>query len=150
MTLPASANYTIQADMMGTEVAGKLGDMGLVNSRYTVILDGKSDSANDKRQLRIVSWEARPRVNEAAEFDWQPNVWYTVKFSVVPGEKTGVAQAKIWKRGEAEPEGWLVSYEDPSPNREGAAALYGYVPNVTVTEAGSALYYDNVTLTPNK
>jgi outer membrane protein assembly factor BamB len=149
-TMPDAANYSIQADMMGTEVAGKFGDMGLVNSRYTVILDGKSDSPNGKRQLRIVSWEARPRVNEAVEYDWQPNTWYTVKFSVEPKGKTGVAHAKIWKRGEPEPEKWLVSYEDPSPNLNGAAALYGYVPNATVSAPGSALYYDNVTLTPNK
>ena len=149
ITMPSATNYTIQADLMGTEVGGKFADMGIVNSRYTLILDGKSDSANGKRQARLVSWEAKPRVNKALEFDWQPNVWYTVKLAVEPGEKTGVAKAKFWKRGEAEPADWQISYEDPSPNREGAAAVYGYVSNATDAAAGSELFYDNVSITPN-
>ena len=149
ITMPSATNYTIQADLMGTEVTGKFADMGIVNSRYTLILDGKSDSANGKRQARLVSWEAKPRVNKALEFDWQPNVWYTVKLTVEPGTKTGVAKAKFWKRGEAEPADWQITYEDPSPNREGAAAVYGYVSNATDAAAGSELFYDNVTITPN-
>ncbi|OWK40487.1 PQQ-like beta-propeller repeat protein [Fimbriiglobus ruber] len=151
ITSPWASNYTIEADLMGTEVGGKLADMGVVNCRYTLILDGKSDSAAGKRQARIVSWEARPRVNQAAELDWQSGVWYRVKFTVVQKEKTAVVSAKVWKRGEAEPTDWTVSYEDPSPNREGAAALYGYVSNVGENNApGSAIYYDNVVITPNE
>ena len=150
ITAPGAANYTIQAEMMGTEVGGKFPDMGVVNSRYTLILDGKSDSANGKRQARLVSWEAKPRVNKSLEFDWQPGTWYTVKFSVEPGEKAGTARAKVWKRGEAEPAEWMIVYEDPSPNREGAAALYGYVSNVPDNGPGSEILYDNVLITPNK
>ena len=149
ITLPSASNYTIQADLMGTQVGGKFADMGVVNSRYTLILDGKPDSAAGKRQARLVSWEAKPRVNKGVEFDWQPDVWYTVKLCVEPGEKTGVAKAKFWKRGEAEPADWQITYEDPSPNREGAAAVYGYVSNATDAVAGSELFYDNVSITPN-
>ena len=59
-------------------------------------------------------------------------------------------KAKFWKKGQTEPAEWLVTYEDPSPNREGAAALYGYVSNVTDAAAGSEIFYDNVAITPNK
>jgi outer membrane protein assembly factor BamB len=145
-------NYAIEADIMGTEVRGRFPDAGLVNSRYTLILDGKSGSPSGKRQVRIVSWEARPRVNVAAEFDWQPGVWYHARLSVEPGEKTGLVRAKIWKRGDAEPGDWTLSYVDPSPNREGAAALYAYIPDpsISVKNPGSEVYFDNVSITPNK
>ena len=41
------------------------------------------------------------------------------------------------------------------PNRNGAASLYGYVSNVAPQDDGSVLpgselYYDNVSVTPNK
>ncbi|MGL6075852.1 MAG: PQQ-binding-like beta-propeller repeat protein [Fimbriiglobus sp.] len=150
MTLPNATGYTVQAEMMSTEVAGKFSDMGLVNSRYTLILDGKSDSANGKRQARLVSWEAKPRINKALEFDWQAKTWYIVKLTVEQKDKTAVAKAKIWKKGEAEPADWMIEFEDPSPNREGSAALYAYVSNVTDAVPGSEILFDNVSLTPNK
>jgi hypothetical protein len=136
---------------MGTEVRGRLPDLGVVNSRYTLILDGKSDSANNKRQARVVSWEARPRINKAAEFDWQPGVWYRVKLTVEPNEKTATVRAKVWKKDEAEPAGWTVQFEDPSPNREGAAAVYAYIsdPSISDKQPGSNAYFDNVSITPN-
>jgi hypothetical protein len=151
MTGPTASNYTVEVDVLGTEVRGRLPDMGLVNSRYTLILDGKSDSPNGKRQVRIVSWEARMRVNQEVEFDWQPGVWYRVKFSVVPNGKTASLLGKVWKKGEAEPADWTVKYEDPNPNREGAAALYAYIsdPSINAKEPGSDVFFDNVAVSPN-
>jgi outer membrane protein assembly factor BamB len=150
ITTPDATDYTIQADIMGTLVRDKLADAGIVNCRYTLILDGKKESEAAKRQLRLVSWEARPRVNVAFDFDWQPNVWYTLKLTVEQKEKTAVVRAKAWKAGEAEPQKWAIEFEDTSPNRDGAAALYGYVSNVSPTQAGSEIFYDNVSVTPNK
>src|SRR5262249_54899307 len=154
-TPPDSSDYTIQADLMGGQQRGKMSDIGLCNSRYTVILDGKTDPTSGKREIRVVSWEARPRINVGAEFNWEPNTWYTVKFTVEQKEKTALLRAKVWKRGDAEPDKWTVEFEDPMPNRNGAAALYGYVSNVAPQEDGSVLpgselYYDNVSVTPNK
>ena len=150
ITAPSAANYTIQADLMGTLVAGKLPDMGIVNSRYTLIVDGKPDSANGKRQVRVTSWDAKPRINKAVEFDWQPSVWYSTKLTVEQKEKTAIVKAKFWKKGDAEPADWQITYEDPSPNREGAAAVYGYVSNVTDQAPGSEIFYDNIVITSNK
>lgn len=150
ITGPWAADYTIEADVYGTEVRGRFPDLGLVNSRYTLILDGKSDSPNNKRQARVVSWEARPRINEAAEFDWQSGQWYRAKLTVESA--TGTIRAKVWKKGEAEPAAWLIDFKDPSPNREGAAAVYGYIPdpNISPENPGSNVYFDNVSITPNK
>ena len=150
ITTPDATGYTIQADVLGTLVRGKLADIGVVNSRYTLILDGKKESEDAKRQVRLVSWEARPRVNVAADFDWQPDVWYTLKLTVEQKDQTAVVRAKVWKAGEPEPEKWTIEFEDPLPNRDGAPALYGYVSNITPTEPGSDVFYDNVTVTPNK
>ncbi len=150
ITSPDAAEYTIQADLQGTLVRGKLPDMGLVNSRYTVMLDGKTDPESGKRTLRLISWNPRPRINFEIPFDWEPGEWYTVKFTVEQTEKTAELKAKVWKKSEKEPEKWTIEFSDPSPNRNGAAALYGYVTNVSDGEAGSDIYYDNVTVTPNK
>ncbi|WP_439628139.1 outer membrane protein assembly factor BamB family protein [Gemmata sp.] len=150
ITSPEATDYTVQADMQGTKVRDRMPDMGLVNCRYTLVLDGKPDPATGKRTLRLTSWDARPRIGHEVPFDWQPGEWYTVKFTVEQTEKTAELKAKVWKRGEAEPAEWTATFSDPSPNRAGAAALYGYVTNVTDAEPGSDIYYDNVTVTPNK
>jgi outer membrane protein assembly factor BamB len=154
ITAHDSADYTIQADLMGTLVRGKMPDLGLVNCRYTIILDGKTDPETGKRSVRLVSWEARPRINVGVDLDWEAGKWYTVKFTVEPKEKTALVRAKVWKKGDKEPENWTIEYEDPNPNRSGAAALYGYVSNVAPVAnnpplPGSEIFYDNVVIKPN-
>ena len=150
ITSPDAANYTIQADMKGSLARGKLADMGLVNSRYTLVMAGASDPTTGQRSVRIQSWDGKRRVDEGVALNWDANTWYTVKLTVEPKEKTAVIRAKVWKRGDKEPEKWTVEYEDPNPNRNGAAAVYGYVSNVGDAEAGSEIDYDNVSVTPNK
>jgi outer membrane protein assembly factor BamB len=156
ITLPSASNYTIESDAMATEKRDKLPDFGLVNSRYTMILDGKVNDKG-KHEVRIVSWEALPtplpagRVSAVAEFDWKPGTWYRMKFSVEPGEKEAICKGKVWARGTPEPAEWTVTLKDPRPNTEGAAALYGYVSNaVSDMEPGCEIYFDNVTIKPNK
>ena len=153
ITLPDAADYTIQADLMATEVRGKLPDFGVVNSRYTLIIDGKVDAG--KRSVRLVSWENRPRINLSADFDWKGGEWYTAKLSVEPKEKTATVRGKVWKKGDKEPEKWLFEFEDTLPNRNGAAGVYGYVSNISANDDGTVLpgsdiFYDNITITPNK
>lgn len=154
ITGPDSSNYTIQADLLGTEVRGKMPDMGLVNCRYTLILAGTIDPLTEKRQVRIQSWDGKRRIDVGSNFNWEPGVWYTSRLTVEPKENSALILAKVWKRGEKEPEKWTIEFEDPSPNRNGAAALYGYVSNITTlddgtVQAGSQILYDNVLITPN-
>ena len=153
ITQPSASNYTVQADMFGGEVGGKLPDMGLVAHRYLLILDGKSDSDQGQRQLRIVSWEARNRVAKDVELNWKKDTWYTVKFSVQVADGKAELKGKAWERGQPEPANWAIEFTDPNPNTEGAAGLYGYVSNVRAEaeriNPGSPIYYQNVTVTPN-
>ena len=105
-----------------------------------------------KRTVRMGSWEARPpggRIGKSAALDWQTGVWYTAKLTVEQKEKTAVVRGKVWKKGDPEPSEWTLEFEDPSPNREGAATLYGYISNITDTQPGAEIYYDNVSITPN-
>jgi outer membrane protein assembly factor BamB len=153
ITQPNASNYTIQADVRGGTVREKLPDAGLVNCRYTLLLDGKPDPKLG-RTLRITSWEGHSRVNATVPFDWQPDTWYTMKFVVEPMEKTALARGKVWKTGEKEPDAWTISFEDPFPNVSGSAGLYGFIPNVQDSpggkvDPGSELYFDNLSITPN-
>ncbi len=152
MTMPDATNYTIQADVMGTEVRRKMADIGLVNCRYLLMLDGKTNPESGKREVRFTTWEARAggRINTAVDFNWEPGVWYTAKFSIEQKEKTALLRAKVWKKADPEPAKWTIEYEDSTPNRNGAAALYGYVSNVGDGNLpGAECFYDNVLITPN-
>lgn len=154
LTTPEVGNYTIQADILGTLVRRVQPDAGVINSRYSFILDGKVDPDSKKRQVRLGSWEARPRVDIRADFDWQPDTWYTLKLTVEPKEKTALVRAKVWKKGDAEPEKWTIEFDDPNPTRHGAAGLYGYVANVSEAPngaplPGSDIFFDNISITPN-
>ena len=150
ITATNATGYTIEADIMGTVVDGKLPDMGVVANRYSLVLDGKKDPATGQRTLRLVSWEARPRVNEVIPFDWKKDAWYRVRLAVDIDDKIAVVRGKVWEKSLPEPEKWTVEFKDPSPNREGAAALYGYISNIRSSEdPGSNIYYDNVKIAPN-
>jgi len=150
ITAPTSSGYTIQVDVRATEVASKLPDMGVVANRYLILLDGKPDpAAKDGPTLRIVSWEARNRINVGVAFPWKPDTWYTIKGAVEVKDGKSVVKAKAWPRGTPEPDKWGIEYTDANPNETGAAALYGYVPNASQAVPGSNIYYDNLSITPN-
>ncbi len=150
ITSPDSTEYTIQCDIQGTLVRNQLPDAGLVNCRYTCVLDGKTNPQLGSRTIQLISWDPRPRLHAVVPFNWEPGTWYTVKFTVEQGKTDAVLKAKVWKKGDKEPDGWTIEFTDPNPNRNGAAGLYGYVSNVGGDSApGSDIYYDNLSITPN-
>ncbi|MCS7045669.1 MAG: PQQ-like beta-propeller repeat protein, partial [Gemmataceae bacterium] len=144
ITMPTTANYTIEADIMGQAAQNSLPKMGVVASRYTLYLEG------NEGKLRLNSWEAIPRVDKTVPFAMEPGTWYRFKLSVETlGGKTSI-KGKVWPRAAAEPEAWLVLH-DPRPNTEGSAALYGYVTGNTADGVlGTEIYYDNVRITPHR
>jgi outer membrane protein assembly factor BamB len=150
ITGPDATDYTIQCDVQATVVRNKMPDLGIVNCRYTFMLDGKTDPESKKRMIRLITWDPRPRFNHEIPLDWEPGQWYTVKFTVEQTAKTAELKAKIWKKSEKEPEKWTIEFSDPSPNRSGAAAIFGYVTNVADGEPGSEIFYDNLSVIPNK
>jgi outer membrane protein assembly factor BamB len=142
--MPTLSDYTLEADLQGTKVRNDLPDMGIVNSRYTLMLDG------NKQQLRLMSWEANPRLDKGMSFPWKPNTWYHVKLSVTPAGDKAFARGKVWPKGAAEPEAWTIEFEDPCPNLSGSPALYGYSTGILNPASGTEILYTNVKATPNK
>jgi hypothetical protein len=131
---PASlANYTVEADLLGTAQGRRRPDMGLINSGYTLDLMG----AHQKVQVR--SWSSDFRVEKSVPFPWDPDVWYTMRFRVDQQGGKSLVRGKVWKRGEPEPAEWTITAEDPHPIRQGSPGLYGYSP--------VDIHYDNVKVT---
>jgi outer membrane protein assembly factor BamB len=142
--MPDLTNYTIEADVRAQRKGSDLPDLGIDANRYTLMLAG------NQQALRLVSWDAIPRVDETIAYPWKADTWYRMKLRVdVQGDKA-LVRGKIWERGKQEPTQWTVSLEDPTPNREGSPGLYGNAVGIEDKEPGTEIYYDNVNVTPNK
>jgi outer membrane protein assembly factor BamB len=143
LNLPTLSDYTVEADVMGLLAGKNLPDIGVVANRYTLMLDG------NKQQLRILSWEALPRVDHSIEWQWKPKTWYRMKITVEPKGDRALIRGKVWPAGTAEPKEWSIQFEDPTPNREGAPALYGYATGILDNQVGAEIFYNNISVTPN-
>lgn len=137
---PTMKDYVIECDLSGTRKGSDLPDMGIVNARYSLILDG------NKQQLRLLSWEALPRVDKSISFPWKENVWYRMKLVVDAQGDKAITRGKVWPRDQKEPEAWSIEFEDPVPNKEGSPALYGYSTGILGNDSGTIVYYDNVSI----
>jgi outer membrane protein assembly factor BamB len=143
--LPSMTGYTIQADMQGGKLDKDLPDMGVGANRYTLLLNGNT------QQLRLISWDALPRIDNSIAYPWQPDVWYRLKLTVEVKDDKAIARGKVWPRDQPEPEEWTVEVEDTTPNREGAPSLYGNATGIKGPKSpGTEIYYTNVKITPNK
>ncbi len=128
--------YTIQADLMGTAEGRRRPDLGLINSGYTLDLQG------GHQRVQVRSWDAELRVDVRVPFSWDANVWYTMKMRVDQEPGKAIVRGKVWKRGEAEPAEWTITAEDPQPVLNGTPGLYAY--------SAVELYFDNVTVTESR
>jgi outer membrane protein assembly factor BamB len=161
MGSPEMSNYTIAADLMLTlgeessetdpgaaapEVPGslsdsaeKLPDIGIINSGYTFTLFGQS------QQVRLYSWCTHDRRTQAAlGMPIETDVWYSTKLRVEPDRDAGVCRvmAKVWPRGEQEPDQWQLEMVDEAPIYHGAPGLFGSTSNAEA-------FVDNIVVTPN-
>ena len=144
ITLSTAKDYTIECDVQGSKVGDDLPDMGIVANRYTLILAG------NLQKLRLVSWDALPRVDKTVQYDWKPDTWYRMKLTTEMQAGKGVIRGKAWPADQQEPAEWTVELTDSLPIPEGSAALYGYVQGVLDKRPGTEIYYDNLRITPNK
>lgn len=133
---PDAGDYTIRADVKSSKTGRRMGDLGVINSGYTLDLRGSL------QRLEIRSWEAARRMMESTDYAWEPDTWYTVKLRVEPEGDQALVRAKVWPRGDAEPEGWMLTIRDPVPVRHGSPGIQGYSP--------TPLTYDNLKVTPNE
>lgn len=86
---PDFHDYTIQADVKGAVSNGRLPDIGLIDQHYTFDMMGNS------QQLQLRSWVPTLYRSKTIPFKWQPNVWYTMKFSVAQQEGKALLKGKI-------------------------------------------------------
>lgn len=119
-------------------------DMGVINSRYELLLMG--DEAG-KGRLRLVSWAPIPRLQKDIPFDWQPEKWYRMKFQVKIDGGKALLLGKVWPRDQQEPSEWTIEETDPYPNLEGSPGLYGYANGTTEKSKGPEILWDNVEVT---
>ena len=83
---------------MSTERGRRRPDIGLINSGYTMDLQG------NHQRIEVRSWAAELRMAERFPFVWDPNVWYTLKLRV-----------DIADDRRAHPRQGLAARREPSP-----------------------------------
>lgn len=131
-------DYTIQADFMLTEKNGRMPDVGVIDSGYTLSL-----RSGDKR-LRIYSWLAHDhRTTAETPFDPQPGVWYRLKLQVKQEKGQADVKGKIWLRDQAEPKDWTVEMKDKSPILTGSPGIFGQAQE-------AEFFMDNILVTANE
>jgi hypothetical protein len=126
-------DYTIQADVLGKKNRRQMPDIGLIANRYTLDLQG----ALQRLQIRV--WAAELLNSKTIAFNFDPDVWYTMKMRVDQAGGKSIVKGKVWPRAEKEPAAWTITMEDALPNPEGSPGFYGYSP--------VEIYYDNVKIT---
>jgi hypothetical protein len=129
-------DYTIQADVMGAVVDGKMPDIGLIAQGYTLDLQGAY------QKLEIRTWVTQRRIAQTVDYPWEPNRWYTMKLRVALEGDEAVLKGKVWPRGADEPAEWTVEARDGAPNLSGSPGLYGNAKD-------AELYLDNLHVTSN-
>lgn len=138
---PNLENYTIQADVMSEGTRRKMSEVGLICQRYMVVLKGndqKLEVSSNYERLRV------PEQTDPPNFRWSPNVWYHLKARVDTKEDgSGVVRAKAWKKGDPEPEKWLVEVPHQNAHKQGAPGLFGFSPQ------DMRVFIDNVLVTKN-
>ncbi len=144
-TPPIAGGYTVVADMLGTPKGERFKpDMGLVNSRYFLMMQG------GEQLLQVESWSPIPRFRKEVPLEWKTDVWYRVKCRVDVSEKEARIRGKVWPRESEEPAAWTIDATDPFPNREGSPGIYAYSPGTTAKSKGPEVFFDNFQVMNNE
>ncbi|MCU1265844.1 MAG: Pyrrolo-quinoline quinone [Acidobacteria bacterium] len=131
------ADFTIEADVQGTQKRRQQGDAGVIAQRYGLTLYGNSQS------LHIEPWQPETARTVKIPFAWKPDTWYHLKLRVenLPDGKVR-ARGKAWAVGDAEPADWMLERIDPIPNRQGAPGVFG--------NGLAEIYFDNLKVYKNQ
>ncbi len=133
---PSTKDYTIEADVMSEGNKRVMSEVGLVNQHYYIVLKGAA------KQLEVNSTQELFR--HAVPFEASPNTWYHLKSRVdVAADGSGMVRAKVWKKGDAEPEAWTIEVPHQHAHRSGSPGLFAFAPQKRV-------YIDNIIVTPNQ
>jgi hypothetical protein len=121
-------------------------DMGVINSRYELIMLGQM------KELELSRWRDEPAhgVRKKIPFEMKTEAWYRMKLRVALKGEKAMVQGKVWLRDEKEPDAWTIEYEDSCPNREGCPGLFAYSNGTTDKSDGPEVFYDNLMVTTNE
>jgi outer membrane protein assembly factor BamB len=128
---PTMTAYTIEADVRGRETRRQRGDVGLINTRYGLVLFGNG------QKLELHPWQAADEMTVRVPFAWDADKWYRMKLRVdqLPNGSARV-RGKVWPAADAEPAAWTIEKVDTIPHQVGSPGLYG--------DGISEIYFDNV------
>ena len=132
---PDLSNYTMQVDVMSEKLKRKISDIGLINSGYTIDLMGT------RQKIEIRSWMSEVRMAKNVTFRWQPDTWYTIKFSVDATGDKAMVKAKVWKKSDRETNEWTLKVEEPLPIHKGAPGMHAF--------SKTNVYFDNLKIINN-
>lgn len=131
-------DYTIEGDVRGSAVGGKLPDIGLIAQGYTFDMQGVSQ----KLQIRL--WDPQlNRLDKTIDFAWKPDTWYRMKFRVATDNGKATLQGKVWPRDEDEPSAWTIETVDEFANLAGSPGLFGNATNAEI-------FLDNIEVYENQ
>jgi hypothetical protein len=109
------SDFACQVDMkigaLGTDQAGLMFNV-LNDKRYYLLRIGAS-SVPSWNNVLAVGYTTNDLFGDplaSATFDPDPDTWYTVKMAYTSA--TGLIQAKVWPRADAEPGSWMLSVAD--------------------------------------
>ena len=138
MGRPDWSDYTVEADVRGTETRRQRGDVGLINQRYVLMLFGNG------QKLELQPWQAANEMTVRVDnLPWAVDTWYRMKLRVQNRpDGTTLAQGKVWKRDDPEPAKWTIEKVDRIPHRAGAPGVYG--------DGISDVMFDNVKIYKNQ
>ena len=133
---PDMKNYTIEADVLTEGNRRKMSEIGVINQRYIIVLKG------NYQQIEVNSNQERLKVS--APFPIAPNTWYRLKARVdIAPDGTGTVRGKAWKKGDPEPEKWLIEVPHKTAHQNGSPGLFGFTPQE------QRAWVDNIAVTPN-
>ncbi|MCA1601742.1 MAG: hypothetical protein LC776_08930, partial [Acidobacteria bacterium] len=131
------ANYTVEADVLGTQKRRQQGDAGVIAQRYVLAIYGNS------QMLHLEPWQPETARTVSIPFAWKQDTWYRLKLQVENLSDGKVrARGKAWLATENEPSAWMIERMDPIPNRQGAPGIFG--------NALAEIYFDNLKVYANK
>jgi hypothetical protein len=138
MGRPDWSNYTVEADVRGTEARRQRGDIGLINQRYVLVLFG-----NDQK-LELHPWQAADEMTvRVPDVKWDLNAWYRMKLRVENrNDGTTLVQGKVWPKDQPEPKAWTIEKIDTIGHRTGAPGLYA--------DGASDMFFDNIRVYRNQ
>lgn len=136
---PEQKNYTFEADVMTDGTRRVMSSVGLVNQRYLIAMTANS------RILEVSS--NHERVKESVPFDAKPNTWYRLK-TRIDKDKTGeggFVRAKLWERGQPEPEKWTIEVRQDKIHQHGSPGVFAFSP-----QSQKRVFIDNLFLSANE